>query len=453
METSSPTVYEPHKQTVSHSNKILIKGLITGALILVMLIPTVFISNLISEREERQKEVVAEVSQKWATSQTVTGPYIVIPYNETSLTTDNKPVVIRKSVILLPEILNVTGNVLPEKRLRSIYTVLLYRSQLAASGSFKVNLPSDINPNNLLYNEARLCLGLNDFKGIEEKVSISFKGQASDLVPGLPANGIEDTGLSANANLTREDLDKDLAFSFDLKLKGSEKLHFVPLCGNGNFELKSPWPDPSFDGNTLPTERTVNEAGFTARWNFNKANLPFTTVLKDAKVDKEAYAFGLSMIQPADQYAKTMRSVKYAILFIGLTFSLFFIIELMQKKPVHPVQYILVGLALIIFYSLLLSISEFILFNYAYLIASAATVLLITLYAKGHFRSWGVAGVFAIVLAALYGFIFVLIQLEDTALLAGSIGLFTVLAFVMYASRKINWYNPSFSTTETNIAS
>lgn len=151
-------------------------------------------------------------------------------------------------------------------------------------------------------------------------------------------------------------------------------------------------------------------------------------------------AFGVSLVQPADQYNKTMRSAKYAILIIGLSFALFFIIEIMQKKPFHPVQYVLVGLALVIFYTLLLSISEFILFDKAYLIAASATVLLIALYAKSHFKSWRPTAVLATALSALYGFVFILIRLEDTALLVGSIGLFVILALVMYASRKVNWY-------------
>jgi inner membrane protein len=162
--------------------------------------------------------------------------------------------------------------------------------------------------------------------------------------------------------------------------------------------------------------------------------------LRDTKFEPGAFAFGVTMIQPADQYAKTERAVKYAILIIGLTFSLFFIVELMQKKPIHPVQYVLIGLALVIFYTLLLSISEFLLFDIAYLVAAIATILLITLYANTHFKSWRSAGIFAGVLTLLYGFIFVLIRLEDTALLVGSIGLFIILAIAMYASRKINWY-------------
>ncbi len=163
--------------------------------------------------------------------------------------------------------------------------------------------------------------------------------------------------------------------------------------------------------------------------------------MNDTKFEPSALAFGVTMVEPADQYAKTNRSIKYAFLIIGLTFSLFFIIELMQRKPIHPVQYVLIGLAMVIFYSLLLSISEFIAFDYAYLIASIGTILLIGLYSKAHFKSWRSAGIFTGVLTLLYGFIFVLIRLEDTALLVGSIGLFTILALTMYASKKVNWYS------------
>jgi inner membrane protein len=229
----------------------------------------------------------------------------------------------------------------------------------------------------------------------------------------------------------------------NIKMKGSGMLHFVPLSGNSHYSLESTWPNPSFDGNNLPSERTVTQNGFKAVWNFNKANLPFGTVLHDFKFDQSALAFGVTMVQPADQYAKTNRSIKYAILIIGLTFSLFFIIELMQQKPIHPVQYVLIGLALVIFYSLLLAISEFLEFDYAYLIAAVGTIVLIGLYAKSHFHSWRSAGIFSGVLTLLYGFIFILIRLEDTALLVGSIGLFIILALTMYASKKVNWYGNS----------
>lgn len=430
------------------SNKVLIKGAITGVLILLMLIPTVFITNLVQEREQRQKEVVAEVSNKWAKAQTITGPYIVVPYKEVFTDTGNKKSVIRKSVVLLPENLNVTGNVIPQQSHRSIYNVLLYKSNLTANGNFSIKLPQEIVPENLFLNEAHLCVGLSDFKGIEEKVAVSFNGTSYDLTAGLPSTQIDSSGLSASVPFTAEDFKKDIPFTFKINLKGSQQLSFVPLAGNSQFSLQSTWPNPSFDGNTLPSDRNVSEKGFTAKWNFNKANLPLNTASKDFNIEKASYAFGVTMLQPADQYVKTMRSVKYALLFIGLTLSLFFIVELMQKRPVHPVQYVLVGLAVVIFYSLLLSISEYIHFDYAYLIAAIATVSLITLYAKSHFVTWKVAAVFGAVLTALYTFIFVLISLEDTALLVGSIGLFAVLALVMYVSRKINWYHPSLTNAE-----
>jgi inner membrane protein len=422
------------------SNKVLIKGLITGILILVMLIPTWFVNSLIEEREQRQKEIVQEVSSKWASSQRISGPYISMPYMESYQGKDGKVQTIKRNIIFLPENLTVNSKIFPEEAHRSIYHVLLYRTQVNATGSFNIKIPDDIVAANLDYSKAKICLGITDYKGIEQKVSIQINNAVYNLAPGLPTSEIDAAGLSASLNLTSEDFTKPIAFTSILKLKGSSQLRFLPLSANSQFHLSSLWPDPSFDGNSLPSERKVSDSGFAAKWNFNEANLPFGNVVREGSFKATDISFGVNMLQPADQYAKTMRSVKYAILFIGLTFALFFIVELMQKKPVHPVQYILVGLGLVIFYTLLLSISEFIAFDAAYMIAAAATVLLITLYAKGHFQSWKVASVFAMVLGILYGFIFTLIRLEDTALLVGSVGLFIVLAIVMYFSRKIDWY-------------
>ena len=431
-------------------NKTLFKGIITGVLILVMLIPTFFVSNLVTEREQRQQEVVKEVSSKWAAAQTLSGPYLVIPYTVIQTDAEHKPVITDKQLFVLPDNLEVTGDMTPEIRPRSIYKVLLYKSNIKTSGQFTIRIPKDINPESLLLGEAKICVGISDFKGIEEKMAINFNNTGYELAPGLPTSEIDSSGLSATIALTPGDFGKTISFNMGLKLKGSEQLHFVPLAGNSRFSIQSSWNAPSFDGNTLPSDRKVSDNGFAATWTFNKANLPFSTTFSSFKLNKRSFDFGVSMVQPADQYAKTSRSVKYAVLFIGLTFSLFFIVELMQKKPVHPMQYILVGLALVIFYTLLLSISEFVLFDKAYAIAAAATILLIALYAKSHFKSWATAGMFGAVLCGLYGFIFILIRLEDTALLVGSIGLFLVLALVMYASRKINWYGNT--VTDTSIA-
>ena len=447
--TNMNPLQETNPEIVANSSKpghnALVKGIITGGLILLMLIPTVFISSLVNERQLRQQEVVNDVSSKWSSAQTFTGPYLSIPYYRKEKDVTGNEKVYTEQLLVLPENLEVNGAITPEARLRSIYKVLLYKTTINSKGNFLFQLPKDVDPASLALTDAKVCMGISDFKGIEKKIDITINGTTYSLSPGLPSDMIDSTGLSAPISLTKEDISKPISFFMPLQLKGSEQLHFLPLAGNSQFTIHSTWPNPSFDGNTIPGERDITEKGFAAKWVYNKANLPFGTVLKtaDNKINRRAFAFGVSMLQPADQYAKTSRSVKYAILFIGLTFALFYIIELMQQKPVHPVQYVLIGLALVVFYTLLLSISEFLLFDSAYLIASIATLSLITLYAKSHFKAWKIAGIFASLIGSLYAFIFVLIRLEDTALLVGSIGLFIVLALVMYTSRKINWYQPS----------
>ena len=436
---------ESPNPTSNHSNRILVKGFITGGLILLMLIPTLFIQNLISERQQRQKEVVKEVSSKWASAQNLSGPFLTVPYTRFVQGENGKIIPEKTNVILLPQNLKVQSEMTPEKRTRSIYNVLLYKSNTDFAGTFNIKIPKDIDTGNLDYANAKLCVALSDFMGIEEEVNVNFNGENLLLNPGLPVNDFGDAGLSVPIKFNQEDLQKNIPFQFNIKLKGSEQLHFMPLSATARFKIKSTWPSPSFDGNLLPASRSVSDKGFEAEWNFNQANLPFGTVIEANKIKDKGtqLAFGVSLVQPASQYDKTSRSVKYALLFIGLTFAFFFIIELMQRKPFHPVQYVLVGLALVIFYTLLLSISEYILFDYAYLMAALATILLITFYAKGHFRSWKTAGIFFGLLSGLYGFIFVLISLEDTALIVGSVGLFIILAIAMYASRKINWYGNS----------
>lgn len=451
METQEQSTIPAIVQHDSQNNKTLIKAIVTGVLILVMLIPTLFVSGLVTERETRQQEVVQEVTGKWASKQTLSGPYICIPYTQNTTGSDGKPLILKGNVFVLPENLNINGNILPEERPRSIYKVLLYKTNITGKGNFTISLPEMPDSVTLHPGEARICVGISDFRGIEEKIGLTVNGEKYDLTPGLPSNQIDSAGLSAPIKLMMADIGKRFDFNSSFKMRGSEQLHFVPLAANSSFSLQSAWSSPSFDGNTLPVDRTVDADGFTAKWSFNNANLPFSSSFTNFNLDKSNFAFGVTMIQPADQYSKTDRSIKYAILFIGLTFSLFFIVEIMQKRPFHPVQYVLVGLSLIIFFTLLLSISEFMLFDFAYLIAASSTILMITLYAKSHFQSWKVGGIFASVLATLYGFIFILIRLEDTALLVGSIGLFLVLGIVMYASRKINWYNPSLSVRPAEV--
>lgn len=437
--STEPLAYRNPKP--SSSNKTLIKGVITGVLILVLLIPTYLISDLVTERQQRQQEIINEVSSNWAKDQTLSGPYLYIPVKNAA-----------QHITVLPETINVKGDIIPEDRQRSIYKVLLYKSAINGKGSFSFKLPKDVDTGGLQLSDAKLCFGISDFKGIEDRIVIKFNNTDYELSPGLPTNDIDSNGLSIPVSLSETDLQNNIAFSYSIKIKGSGRLHFIPAAGNSSFALQSTWPSPSFDGTAIPNDHDVNDSGFTAKWIFNKANLPFQTVLHDGNTIKGKVDFGVSILQPVDDYAKTTRCIKYAIMFIGLTFSLFFIVEILQKKPVHPVQYVLVGLALVIFYSLLLSISEFIHFDLAYLIAAVATVSLISLYAKSHFKTWKIAGLFAAVLGSLYAFNYVLISLEDTALLVGSVALFIVLAIAMYASRKINWYGNDEAQMKAGVA-
>lgn len=426
-------------QSFFQRNRISIKGLIIGFLILIMLIPTLFVNNLVYERKMRQREIVEEVSSKWSSAQTIAGPYLYVPYTVV-MKRDGKDELEKQHFWILPETLNVAGNIDYNIRKRSIYNVLLYKADVKQLGNFIIKIPADVDAGKILWNEALVCFGISDFRGIEEKVVVNLAGREYELSPGLPPTALSEKGLSAPVALSEANLNGTIPFGMHVRAKGSESIRFIPLAGNSSYTITSPWPNPSFDGSKLPDERNVADSGFSAQWKFSKANLPYSTVLKDLKPAVQDIDFGVSLLQPADQYAKTERCVKYAILFIGLTFGLFFITEITQKSPVHPLQYVLIGLALVIFYTLLLSISEFIHFDIAYGISALAVITMITLYAKQLFRDRKASLATGAIMFVQYLFNFVLIRLEDSALLVGSIGLFIVLAIIMYVSRNIDWY-------------
>lgn len=369
-------------------------------------------------------------------------PILVIPYTDsTQLGSKGKIISVTKYLTLLPDNNSVKSTLFPEIRKRSIYKIPLYRTDINMNGEFDLSrIKKSVQADKIIFSGIKICFGLTEFKGVEEAIHINIQNTNLAMTPGLPVNNIDELGLSSPLAITSENLSSKLPYSFNLKIKGSEQLQFEPLSGNSDFNLQSTWPNPSFMGNQIPAERAVSDSGFFAKWRFNQANLPFDLVIKDKDISKNELAFGVSMIQPIDTYIQIFRCVKYAILIIGLSFAIFFIIELMQKNAVHPIQYALVGLALSIFYILLLSISEITDFSLAYLTAATPTVLLISFYAKTHFKNLKTASALFGFLLLLYGFIYVLIQLEDTALLVGSIALFIIMAAVMYITRKVNWY-------------
>lgn len=415
-------------------NRMLIKGFLIGFLILIMLIPTAFLLHLVSERQSRQNEVINEVSSKWGNQQTITGPLIVVPYLNRA---ENK----RKTAYFLPETLNVNGDMKPEVRHRSLYDVKLYRSEMTVSGKF-APITADLvqlSPDDVYWNEARLVMGLGDARGLEDEVLLSLNGRKQSMSAGAGDNDFAGESVSS---LVGEDLKSGLEYNIHIKAKGSSYLYFVPVGKTTEVALHSNWKDPAFDGQYLPSKTpVVTKDGFDAYWKVLQVSRSFPQAWKDGNYELAKSAFGVKLLQPTDGYAMTERCVKYAILFIALTFTVFFFMEIMQKVQVHPLQYILVGIALCVFYTLLLSISEYAGFNPAYLIASSATVLLIGIYVWGIFKKFKVALGFTIALGSLYGYIFTLVQLQDYALIFGSVGLFVILAIIMFYSNKIDWYS------------
>jgi len=418
-------------------NRMLIKGFIIGFLILVMLIPAAMLYNLVSEREHRQDEVVKEISDKWATAQTVVGPVIAIPY--LSPVAGKQPE--QKMLYVLPEQLSINGKLLPEVRHRSLYEVTLYRSAITMSGIFDPSSIKKIGIDNedILWGQAQLFIGITDSRGLEDDVQLKWSNTNLVMEAGVPNNNLVKTGLSTPISLTPG---QQAGFSINIKIKGSSALYFTPVGKTTEMTLNSPWKNPAFDGQYLPSQpANITDNGFVAHWKILQISRSYPQAWKDnAHFDPSESSFGVKLLQPTDSYSKTQRSVKYAILIISLTFAIFFFVEIFQKRQVHPIQYVLVGIALIVFYSLLLSISEYTGFNTAYLIAVAATVSLIGAYVWSIFKKLQIAAGFMVALGSLYSYIFILIQLQDYALLYGSIGLFVVLAIIMYFSRKVDWY-------------
>jgi len=415
------------------------KGFITGILILFMMIPALMVQDLVEERKNRQQEVTAEVSSKWADPQILTGPYLSVPYSQTLIAADGKTTVIGKTMIILPELLEVKGNIEPQFKRRSIYKVALYKSDLTLKGHFVLKDASPSTDETIHWDKALLCIGLSDTRGIEAQPLANFMDSNYSFGAGMPGNMLGTKGASVPVNLSALTSEQQINFNIPIRLRGSETFQVVPIGKTTSVHLTSPWASPSFTGKFLP-EYTLDEKGFDAAWNVLHFNRDFPQIWKNQSFKAEEFSFGFSLLQPTDHYAKTMRSVKYAILFIGLTFGFFFLLEALKGHRVHPVQYILTGIALVIFYSLLLSFGEIIEFNIAYAIAALSTTCLITMYGKHLFATWKNAAFLGGFLGGLYAFIFILIQLEDTSLLAGSIGLFALVAIAMHLSRKIKWY-------------
>jgi inner membrane protein len=470
METTSPQSAIPLLERFNRwlQESIMIKLFSIGFLLLILLIPSAWISELIYERQDRANQVVDEVASKWSGSQLLSGPVLVIPYKERDVIDRGKEgVEIHERVenaYFLPEQLTIDGSVSPETLHRGIFDAVVYESDLQIKSTFstpdfkRLNIPAEM----VLWKDAYMVCGISDLRGISDNPAFVVGDQKLVAEPsnhiGILMNSSASTpdvdrgytetvtetisstkGITAKLNWeTAENFQSNV--SMKLKLKGSKRLDFVPTGKTTDVKLSGTWNDPSFDGVFIPATREITEAGFNATWKVLHFNRPFSQQWTSNNQTLSGADFGVKLLVPVDQYQKSMRTAKYGILVILLTFMALFLVEITQKIRIHPFQYILIGAALTIYYTLLLSLSEHFGYNLAYIISSIATVLLISAYATTFLRDSKLILLFTLLLLVFYTFIFVIIVQQDFSLLIGSIGLFVIVATLMYFSRKISWY-------------
>ena len=459
-ELPSPIPQHRNQLRSSLTLKLVIIGILTGGL----LILTIPLFVVINDREDRRDEVVEEISSKWGRDQTIYGPVLTVPYHHTIVnrSSNGRSSTTKKTQFLhfLPDNLEINATVVPEMKYRGIFETVVYKSVLKIRGSFgdlDWNL-ARVEETEILKDRASLCIGIPDVRGIREATSITFLGQKLEAKPGLPTQEVLSSGISGLINL--KDDNGSMVFDIELHLDGSSSLAFSPLGKTTSIEMSSPWTAPSFDGAFLPLEKNIGTDGFSAFWKVLHLNRSIPHAWTGAAPSSGGganwkngqlfagpanilgdFAFGVKFYMPNDVYQKTTRMAKYAILFLVFGFTSFFFTEILQKAQVHPIQYLLIGFAILVFYLLLLSLSEHFGFDRAYLVSTAAVVFLIGSYASAILSSQKLAISVSAVLSILYGYLYVILQLESYALLMGSLGLFGALTLAMFFTRKIDWYS------------
>jgi inner membrane protein len=429
---------------VFQRNRVTIKGLLVGFMVLLLLIPVAFVLDLVHEREQRQTEVREEISSKWAHNQHLAGPLLEVPYENVYVNQNGKTVTEEKLAYFLPEQLTVKADIQPRPRKRGNYEAILYQSKIHLEGKFSSIPVSSVGlqESSLKWEKAKLRFSISDMRGLEQQATLQMGNKSAFFVPDIHPS-LDGKGLSlelSKIDSTPASIRQGFGFAIQLSLKGSSSLFVTPTASNSSVFMTSSWKHPSFDGDFLPSsDPVISDSGFQAKWTILAQNAGLPAAWKDEKISLTSSSMGVRLLQPNDGYSRTIRAAKYGILFIGLSFGIFFFLELRQKKQVHPVQYLLVGLSLVVFYTLLLSISEILHFNLAYIIAATATISLIGIYVYSVFDSKKVGFLFSGVLLALYSFMFFLLSTEEHSLLIGSVGIFCMVGLFMYLSRRVNW--------------
>jgi inner membrane protein len=415
--------------------------IIVSGLAILLLIPSFLIQDVIRERISLSEKVKSELYAQWGGKQVVAGPVLNVPFSVTEPGENNQVPNIRKGVAhFLPETLKTDGTLYPETRKRGIYKVVVYEGELKLKGTFAQPDVSQLDLPNAQYNwdAAYFTIGVSDMRGIKNLPELVINGQKCKVEPGVSDTDLFESGITVKADSV--DLKQPMNFEIELVLNGSEDLSVEALGKTSEVVMKSDWADPGFTGGFLPANRQVTAKGFTADWLVTHLNRNFPQQWIDNKYNTHDAKLGVELLIPVDHYQKSMRSAKYAILFIALNFIVFIFIELKSNARIHPFQYSLVAFALLMFYALLTSIGEQTGFNWAYLISALAVTLLISWYAFTILRNGRLVAWVTLLQTGLYLFLFTILQLQDYALLAGSIGLFIILAIIMKASQQIKWY-------------
>lgn len=431
-----------------------VKMVVIGFLILILLIPLAYIQNLIEERAERQKEVISEINEKWGEEHIVSGPFIKIPYRETKTSTYTDPNTKEQKfttqyytsfAYFSPDEIVGKANLDVKTLQRSIYKSAVYEGSLSINGKLpKPDFRSEgIKDDDIQWDKASIIIQTSNLKGIKKNLSIRIGNQDMTLSPKFTEQANNPKHVMHSLESGHFDLREISSsdFEFKLDLNGSERFSLIPIAKETKINMKSNWSSPSFVGEYLPKNEAdkVTKDGFDANWDILYYNRPFSQSFFGSLPDLNEYSFGVNLLVPVDEYQKSQRSAKYGYLVISFTFLFFFLVQAVTKIHIHPFQYLLIGLALVMFYTLLISISEHSNFLKAYLIAGFSVIGLISTYSLSVLKKKKFAIFIAASLAALYSFIYVIIQLENYALLVGSIGLFIILALVMFISRKVEW--------------
>jgi inner membrane protein len=421
-----------------------IKVIVLAFLGLFLLIPLEMIKSIIRERQTNADTVKKEIAFQWAGKQIISGPVLNIPVRIFPSKKDAEPY---ESVFhLMPESLTVNGDIETERRHKSIYQAVVYTAVLDISGNFIIPEINTGDKTEIEWSKAYYSMGISDNRGLKGNIMLKTDSATIEAMPGLKDTDLFLSGITFLADLPGNT--KTLPFRISLKISGSEGLSFSPIGKTTSVILNSKWKSPGFTGNFLPLERTLNDSGFNAKWLVTNLNRNFPQSWSGKIYKPLDDSFGVDFILAVDHYQKSLRSAKYGILFIALTFLALIFAELTTKETIHIFQYLLVALALVLFFSLLNALSEYTGFNIAYLISAIPTIALIAYFLRKLFRNRLTVYIIAGLLILLYLFIFILLTLNDFAYLAGNIGLFVLLAITMVLSVKLNLFK---SQDETEI--